>query len=253
MQEKLNYFSDEYTKEEVKFYGLSEYYENPDEKKKGISVVSHAILGRCDDFLNVNMRIDEDFVCPSLYIDGSIWMSITPMEVQSHVVPIMRATGKVGIAGLGMGYSALRIASKEDVTVVDIWEDDARVIDFFKRNFSDRPEFKKMFFHCGDALVGMPGEKFDSVYLDIWQDLCGDQMLDDMIELDDTLQCDNVSYWGEELIIYNALTNNQISAMDVNPEARKLFSDFIQSEHCNLRPPYVSNQYVEDWLDYRSS
>ena len=124
----INPFIDEDITQEIEFYGLKSY--NDDH----ISVETVELIGRCDDYFNVNFRTG-NLKVPIFKIDGSLWMSLTPMEIQSQWIAINTAKGKVGIGGLGMGYALLRIMEKEEVTSVDVWEINPHVIKFFKSNF----------------------------------------------------------------------------------------------------------------------
>jgi len=92
----MNPFSEEYTKREIKEYGLKTY------SKNGIEVETRALEGRCDEYLN-KAFFTGCINAPIMSIDGEIWMSLTPMEIQSHFVAIKRARGVVGTGGLGMG------------------------------------------------------------------------------------------------------------------------------------------------------
>ena len=170
-------FTDEFVKGEGKWYGLSEY------DKDGIVIKSRPITGRCDDFLNVNMRIDETLVCPTMWIDGTVWMSLTPMEVESQWRAIKHASGVVHVLGIGMGYTALRIAEKDDVVSVTLYEQDERVIRFFKENFATRKGFDKINIVEGDARETFNGQTCDYAFVDIYPSLGDDEMLEELKSL----------------------------------------------------------------------
>lgn len=75
---------------------------------------------------------------------------LTSIEVQSAAVAIDLAKGKVGTAGLGTGYFALRAAAKPEVSEVIVFEEDTSEIEYFEHAFLDRPEMEKIkVFYCG--------------------------------------------------------------------------------------------------------
>ena len=78
----------------------------------------------CEGFLGGYLYkgyISQDKI-PGLFIGESLWMSITPMEVESHYLPIKKACGKVGVAGLGLGYYVQEILEKDNVESIDVYE-----------------------------------------------------------------------------------------------------------------------------------
>jgi hypothetical protein len=58
---------------------------------------------------------------PVLRLNGELWMSLTPMEVQSAFMPIHLAHGRVGTAGLGFGYFVQRVLQKSNVDRVVVY------------------------------------------------------------------------------------------------------------------------------------
>ncbi|MDQ2831946.1 MAG: hypothetical protein M3Y74_23220, partial [Chloroflexota bacterium] len=114
-----NPFTHDYLMRELWFYGA------PAEADVGTIAVRRARLGGpgseiLDDYLNINMRQETPEV-PVLYVEGRLSMSLTWMIVQALAVPIDRARGRVGTAGLGLGYYALRAAAKRVVSAVDVY------------------------------------------------------------------------------------------------------------------------------------
>jgi len=101
---------------------------------------------------------------PHLAQDGKVWMSVTPMEIESQYMPIKLASGRVGVGGLGLGYVALRMASKDDVDEVVVYEINPVVIALFERNFPSHPKIRIV----QQDVTTMRGEEFDLFFNDVY-------------------------------------------------------------------------------------
>jgi len=116
----VNVFTDEATQAAIDFMAI------PDRKTVvgSAEVFYRTAVGRLDDYLNVQMRLDPLRVPTYRLDDSGLWMTLTPMEVQSAWVPIQRAHGTVVLGGLGLGYAALAMAAKPEVTrvTVDVYQ-----------------------------------------------------------------------------------------------------------------------------------
>lgn len=82
--------------------------------------------GRMDGYLE-QRYLSEHFDVARLARNGNTWMSITPMELESHITHVLEATGDVLVGGLGMGYYITQIVSKPDVKSVVVIEKDMEV------------------------------------------------------------------------------------------------------------------------------
>ncbi|MDB4490104.1 hypothetical protein N9045_01170 [bacterium] len=95
------------------------------------------------------------------------WMSLTPNEVLTQRGQVRRAKGKVGLAGLGMGWAARRILERKQVKHLTIIEQDLDIIKLFgtplKEQFQD-----KLTLICGDAYE-QDWQQFDVSIWDIWE------------------------------------------------------------------------------------
>jgi predicted methyltransferase len=158
MQE--NRFSDRYAQQQVDWYSLKEY------ENGSVRVHSAPLHGRADEYFNKRLWIKE-FEVPMMRIDGNLWMSITPLEVQSMLLPIDRAWGYVGTGGLGMGYYALKCAEKDAVKEIKVWENNKDVVKFFTKSFSHRKGFEKIKIIEEDARM-MQDESFSYFFMDIY-------------------------------------------------------------------------------------
>ena len=107
----MNIFSTEYTINEIKKVKFHEY------QNKEIKVFYKTLspFSALDGYMGTRVENKKELQIPIFTIKDKIWMSCTPMEMSSHYVPIRKAKGKVGVAGLGMGYYILRIMNKKSV------------------------------------------------------------------------------------------------------------------------------------------
>lgn len=201
----VNPFTDAFVQEEIAYYDLGKPY-----SKGGVKVALITPAGRLDDYLNKNWRVSE-YKVPAIAIDGELWMSLTPMEIQSAYVPIASSGGVVGTAGLGLGYFALRTASNPDVEEVHAYEIEPRVIEFFLDRFGDRSEMKKIQVHHGDvrkdALYNTrdKGPSFDFFFMDVYQTLLPDEIIDDIALFEKKASVEIYRFWGEERVLLDSL------------------------------------------------
>jgi hypothetical protein len=158
----MNPFSQEYTEAEIEFMGLTEpqTYGNLRIQLE----TSHPW-----DYLNKkSFELTRPY--PVLYEGEHQWMSLSPIEVQSHAVPIRRAVNKVAMGGLGLGYFALRVAEKPTVSSIDVYEINLKIVELFAELHGSRPGFEKFNFIMGDIMETMNDKTYDFVYLDHFPD-----------------------------------------------------------------------------------
>jgi hypothetical protein len=167
------------------------------------------IQGRCDDYLNVNMRFDET-PFPRLCEKGRLWMSLTPMEVQSAALALLLAHGNVVVGGLGLGYYALRAAAKRDVKKVTVYEINPVLIAWFKKAFARRKELAKIEIIEGDLREICQGVKADLAFIDIYPALLGDEVITDSRLLRRKNQFTQYVYWGWERAWFDAMRHGII-------------------------------------------
>jgi hypothetical protein len=201
----VNPFTDEFLDEELEFYDLRKPY-----SKDGVQVRLVKPAGRLDDYLNKNWRVPRpDLQVPALFVDGELWMSLTYMEIQSLYVPITSAAGIVGTAGLGLGYFALRTAALKQVERVDVFEVEPRVVEFFKARFGDRPEAKKINITVGDARKKMLRRSFDFIFMDVYQTLLGDDVIDDIRLFNKEASFQEYRFWGQERVLLDSMMGGE--------------------------------------------
>jgi hypothetical protein len=107
-----------------------------------------------------------------LLVNGQSMMSDTDMERRSNFDFIHNANGHVLIAGLGIGLIIKAIINQpkiKSITVIEKYQD---VIDLVGPKFN-HPKLKIV---CADIFEWLPepGTKYDTIYFDIWPDICED-------------------------------------------------------------------------------
>lgn len=92
-------------------------------------------------------------------------MSDTLMERYTNMDFVEHAHGKVLIGGLGIGMILLAVQDKPEVTKIVVLEKYQEVIDLVKDQL---PLNDKVEVICADVFDYEPTEKFNTIYLDIW-------------------------------------------------------------------------------------
>ncbi len=240
----INPFSTEYLEKEIAFYDPSPY------EKDGMRVYNRPIqsLVRIDEYFNKGLWSKGPDI-PTLRKDGTLWMSLTWMEVQSHWLPIQYAKGKVLVGGLGMGYAALRFAAKPSVDEVVVYETDGRVIEFFEETKKHRPEFKKI--TLVEADVRAAKGHYDFAYIDIYASLLPDELLRDartMFTVETPLlTATHVHFWGQELALLN--TYGPIEIAQEGGRRGDFFQMWLKQDKLGLMTQIFDEDYCWDLVE----
>jgi hypothetical protein len=233
-----NPFLDDFLKEEVEWYG----------KPDGIKMIRPRM--RCDDYLNVNFRLDPGFDVPILVRDGTIWMSLTWMEVQSAWPAIWEAQGRAATIGLGLGYFALRAVEKPDVETLTVFEQDAENIKWFRKNFEHRPGFQKIKFVHGDARKTCKGFEFETMFADPYPTLGADEVIEDARVFKSENFFARYRFWTYERCVADAFEHHGlIGAEDLSDLHKLYFIHWAKSEGSSMRRSVFDEDYVTDVLE----
>lgn len=92
-------------------------------------------------------------------------MSDTKMERLTNIDVVKHAHGRVLIGGLGIGMIILALQDKPEVDKILVVEKYQEVIDLVKHQL---PLNDKVEIVVGDIFEYVPEEKFNTIYLDIW-------------------------------------------------------------------------------------
>lgn len=160
--------------------------------------------GPINDYFNANWYQLANI--PKLQIGSRTWMSITPMEVQSMYLALYLANYDVVTAGLGLGYFALAAAAKPEVNTVTIYESETEVISWFKEQFQNRPEIKKISIIQNDFIEALRNDQIDSeafIFNDIYAAVNTPAALKHFEEFQPKYS--QYNFWGMESLILDAL------------------------------------------------
>jgi hypothetical protein len=213
---------------------------------KDIVLKKETINGRLDGYMYKDYVIDYENV-PVLFIDNTLWMSITPMEIESHYMPIKFAKGSVGVGGLGLGYYVQRILDKEEVTDIVVYETNQDVIDFYIDNFGSH---EKLRFIKQDVRE-MKNQTFDFFYCDIYAQQLDLDAVKDMALLTGNNNISHYHFWTiEGVLLEMLLEGHQIPLMWRNRYG-KFISDLIDEKENMLNPLGVGDDFYDEFIDYR--
>lgn len=136
---------------------------------------------------------------------GKVWMSVTPLELESQRIGIEQAHGHVAIFGLGMGWAAAATALRNDVTSVTVVEFDPEVIALHRELdvFGQLPPRAqaKLRIEQGDAYSWRPDRPVDLLMPDIWLPLVSEGRVDEVRAMQANVGAQAVYFWGQELEI----------------------------------------------------
>lgn len=137
--------------------------------------------------------------------NGNVWMSITPMELESQSIGIELAHGHVVICGLGMGWAAAATALRASVSSVTVLEFDSDIIALHSELdiFSQLPPAaqSKIRIEQGDAHSWRPGIAVDMLMPDIWLPLVSDNRVAEVQNMNANIGANSIYFWGQELEI----------------------------------------------------
>lgn len=149
----------------------------------------------------------------ALQREGSTWMSITPLEMESALIAEHSAKGKVVVAGLGLGMISLSLLQKRNVREVIVLDIDEGLINNFEsmldgkslklwRSSLSNGRLKLFQCDCKSELpdhVVRAAQGADYLWCDIWKDLFTDEAKIDTEFLQSQIKAKLVDYWGVEL------------------------------------------------------
>ena len=166
--------------------------------------------GDLPGYIHHNSKIDKECSIPVFKIHGNVWMSMTPMEMASHWIPIQKARGVVGVGGIGLGYYIQRIMKLKRVKKIIAYEDNASVIAAFKEVNKNLPGFEKVEIRKKDFLT-ITGN-FDFIYNDIYASPDAEEVAEHSERILSQVNTKDYWYWTLELNLYDKLCEGGMSA-----------------------------------------
>lgn len=98
-------------------------------------------------------------------------MSDTPMEIRTNMNFLYQAHGNILIGGLGLGIMLKILEKMDNIKSVTVIEKNQEVMDLVLDQLNLPDNFKVI---QSDIFEYKPKEKFDTIYFDIWTNICGD-------------------------------------------------------------------------------
>ena len=153
------------------------------------------------------LRATENYL---LIKDDRVWMSLSPVEIESLAPHVVRMRGHVVIAGLGMGLALYNALLRPVVRRVTVIEQDADVIALFEAiRDPDWPNADHFRIEHADALVWRSPEPVDYLYADIWDKVGAPEAAADTRAMCRNLRPKSAGYWGMEANFVSFLAHNR--------------------------------------------
>lgn len=167
----------------------------------------------------------------ALLKDNTTWMSITPLEMESHFLPMNSAKGNVVVAGLGLGMISINLLRKPSIKKLTVLEYDQELINNYsnllsgecKSLWEDNLKSGRLNVIQCDCKSTLPPAtlstigKTDYLWVDIWETLGTEQAKTDTDALCKQIKPKTCDYWGQELDIIFTM-----SRLGVKPDAKEV-------------------------------
>lgn len=139
-----------------------------------------------------------------------VWMSLTPMELESQGYHARMAGGHVLVCGLGMGVLVFNLAHNPNVTRITVVDKDAHVIEMFQSYAKEWDLKNKVTIVCRDAFdyARSPYRAVDTLIVDIWPNLGSEHAERDTLRIQKRVKAKHVAWWGQELDIISFLLDS---------------------------------------------
>jgi spermidine synthase len=161
----------------------------PEGRSGDVSVEHFEMTAEEEAFTRVRALINHrpHEYCPAgryarLLFGGAVMMSDTRMEHNTNMEAAVNARGHVLVGGLGLGMVTLPMLRKSSVASVTVVENSADVITLVEqplRRYVGAAATRRLHVERADVHVWRPsakGRQFDTIYFDIWQDICRDNL-----------------------------------------------------------------------------
>jgi hypothetical protein len=139
-----------------------------------------------------------------------VWMSLSPVEIESLAPHVPHMRGHVVIAGLGMAlalYNALLRPAVQRITVIEC---DPEVIALFEViRGPEWPSPDRFTIAQADALAWRSPEPVDYLYADIWDKIGAPEAAADTRAICRNLRPKSTGYWGMEANFVSFLARNR--------------------------------------------
>lgn len=222
---------------------IKEYKNKIKENKKGNFIIKYSNNNEFDGYLYEHKEeINESPI--ELFEGEKLWMRISPHEIQGAFESIKRASGKVGVLGLGLGYFVQEIVKKDDVKEIIVYEMSQEIIDLYLESFGENPKIKII---KGDGFKAK-GEQFDFFYVDIYEYKLTTKVVEDYVSLTKLHNIEEYSFFGVESFILSCPTSEIVWVyvleewMDMSKD---LFTRFNHSKYIEYFSPIEENEVLK--------
>lgn len=124
------------------------------------------------------MGLKANHTYTKLVLNGNLWMSDTPMERNTNYEFLKSANGDVLVFGLGIGLIIYPLLNDDSIKSITVVEKDKSVIELIYPLLKQHDIKNRLTVIGGDAnnyhLQMRKDVKFDTIYFDIWVDICLD-------------------------------------------------------------------------------
>jgi hypothetical protein len=136
-----------------------------------------------------------------LFCGETLWMSLTPRELESQAHHALYARGHTVIMGLGMGVLLYNVIAREEVEKVTVVEGDPHAVKLLHQ-IADPKTWKgweKVNMTIADALEWKPNDPVDFLAVDIWEKLGDENLRSHGQQIQKNVRAKQVALWGQEL------------------------------------------------------
>jgi len=178
--------------------------------------------------------------------NDKVWMSTSPMELESHMPHIDAAHGRVLVGGLGMGMYLKNILAKPEVTEVVLYEKSMPVWQLFCTTMNPWAweGWHKLTIRNWTLFREEPDdEPFDYAYIDIWESLGCEHAVRLTKKACKVHKVRQVSWWGMELDYTEWCMNTNRRADPQDPYAR------LRAWSKEMKLPQITvGQHQAEWF-----
>lgn len=166
----------------------------------------------------------------------TVWMSLTPMELESQAHHAIAACGHTVIMGLGMGLLLYNVIQKDSVRQVTVVERDPEIVELLHQiaNPQSWTGWDKVKIVIADALEWKPDEPVDFLSVDIWSKLGAMSLRSDGQQIQNHVQAQQVALWGQELDFITFLSEEGYEP----PPTLEQYHDYIET----IEIPLIESQ-----------
>lgn len=217
-------------------------------------------LSSCTGYFSTLSEMGEGI---ALLKGDRVWMSISPMEIESHILPQHSASGTVVIFGLGLGMITLSLLSKVKVKKIYVVDIDRDLLSNFgelligesKRLYEDNISSGRLeLVECDGTGEFEPEIKSklrgaDYMWVDIWDKLGSDEALSIVKHINRNLKPKKIDWWGMELDLITHLAT-QSSPEDPIAKKKSRFVDLVNDYELPISAKFFDKKGKQFYFEF---